>query len=331
MIDLIREIREESLKKFKGSKKAKFWKEKDFIDRVVDAGVVILPSTGCRHAMCIMCGYIYDCPREIEQHEIIAEFKRALKNLGNIEYLKIFTSGSFLDKREIEAETVRKIIHEINSRKSIRRVQIESRPEFITEENLEIFNELNAELEIGIGLETANDYIRNEIINKGFSFEDFKNAVNICRKYDVKVKAYLLLKPPFLTEKDAINDVRNSIRKIERIVDRISVNPINIQKGTLVEVLWRRGEYRPPWLWSVVEVLETDAKAFLMSKPTAAGLKRGAHNCFKCDKEVLRAIEEFNVTQDKSVFKELECECKDVWRTILEIEVFENGTLKEEN
>ncbi len=326
MIDLIKEIREESLKKFVGSKKAKFWKEKDFTDKVVDAGVIILPSTGCRHAMCIMCGYIYDCPREIKQEEIFAEFKRALENLGNIEYLKIFTSGSFLDRREIEHETIKKIINEIN-RKNIKRVQIESRPEFITEDNIEIFKDLKAELEIGIGLETANDSIRNNIINKGFSFKDFKDAVKICKKNEILVKAYLLLKPPLLTEKEAIDDVKYSIRKIEKLVDRISINPVNIQKGTLVEVLWRKREYRPPWLWSVVEVLKTDTKTFLMSKPTAGGLKRGAHNCLRCDRNVLNAIEKFNLTQDKSVFEGLECSCKNVWRTLLYTEVYENGTL----
>ncbi len=327
MIDLIKEIREKSFMKFKGRKKAKFWKEKDFIDKVVDTGVVILPSTGCKHAMCVMCGYIYDCPREIKQQEILEEFRKALENLGNIEYLKIFTSGSFLDKREIKAETIKRIVEEINKRK-IRRVQIESRPEFVTEENLEIFKDLKAELEIGIGLETADDFIRNEIINKGFSFKDFLNAVNMCREHGIKVKAYLLLKPPFLTEKEAIEDVKNSIKKIEKIVDRVSVNPMNVQKGTLVEVLWKKGEYRPPWLWSVVEVLKMETKAFLMSKPTAGGLIRGAHNCFKCDREVLRAIEKFNLTQDRKVFDEVECVCRDEWRAMLEIEVFENGPLE---
>ncbi len=268
-----------------------------------------------------MCGYVYDAAREIGQEEVVGEFKKAFGKIGDIEYLKIFTSGSFLDPQELSAGARQEILSHVPE--SLRRVQIESRPEFIKEKALlDIKNMLSAELEIGIGLETANDRIR-AAINKGFSFDDFKKAVKLCKKHDVKVKAYLLLKAPFLTEREALLDVRDSIVKARKAgADRVSVNPLNVQRGTLVERLWQRGEYRPPWLWTVVEVLkwaDENMDIPVLSHPTAAGKRRGAHNCVSCDGEVYKGIMAYSTTRDPRHL-ELECKCKDLWKDVLELE-----------
>ena len=45
----------------------KYWLEKDFIDKEVKTGVIILPTIGCSHARdvgCTMCGYIHDSPKK---------------------------------------------------------------------------------------------------------------------------------------------------------------------------------------------------------------------------------------------------------------------------
>ncbi len=47
-----------------------------------------------------------------------------------------------------------------------------------------------------MGLETGNDVIRDECINKGFNFTDFIKASGIAGEMGVSTKAYLLLKPP---------------------------------------------------------------------------------------------------------------------------------------
>ncbi|MCK5561792.1 MAG: TIGR01210 family radical SAM protein, partial [Thermoplasmata archaeon] len=129
---------------------------------------------------------------------------------------------------------------------------------------------------------------------------------------------------------DAISDVLNSIAQLSKhgLSDVISINPINIQKFTLVEHLFSRHDYRPPWLWSVVEVLTrgagllSDGRIRLLSHPTAGGLRTGAHNCGACDKVVLKAINEFSLTGDVAVFQapELDCDCREKWRDILELE-----------
>lgn len=317
-------LRKKSLAKYKGRNRAVFWKGGDFLDGPVEAGVIILPTTGCRWGRvegCIMCGYVYDAAREISQEQIVKEFERVLGELGDIEYLKIFTSGSFLDTKELSIDAMREILSQVPE--NIKRLQVESRPEFITEQILtDIRDVLGAELEIGIGLETANDRIRDSI-NKGFSFDDFEKAAKLCNKHDVKVKAYLLLKPPFLTEREALYDAKDSILKAQKAgADRVSVNPLNIQRGTLVEKLWQRREYRPPWLWTVVEVLkwaDENAAIPVLSHPTAAGKRRGPHNCGKCDADVYNGIMAYSTTRDPKHLK-LDCTCKKSWKDALGLE-----------
>jgi hypothetical protein len=336
--EIVREIRERGFKKFKGRERAIAWRGKDFLDKTVDCGVIILPTRGCewgRNSGCTMCGYVYDSAgRKLTQEEILNQFSSALSNLNSIEYLKIFNSGSFFDGMEIAQTTSEKIFEQVNNRPEIRRVQVESRPEFLTHEILRKAKEgLNAELEIGVGLETTNDYIRVNCINKGFLLEDFKKATNLCKELEVQVKAYLLIKPPFLTEKEAIEDAINSGIEAERLgVSRVSFNPVNIQKGTLVELLWKKNEYRAPWLWSIVKILENLNKRVgipVLSHPTAAGKKRGTHNCGKCDSEVYDAIITFSITQDSSYLTNLECECKERWKDHLELEQLSHGTFGE--
>ena len=144
----------------------------------------------------------------------------------------------------------------------------------------------------------------------------------------VSIKTYLLLKPPFLTDRDAITDLLSSISDLreQKLTDCISINPVHIQKFTVVEYLFDRNDYRPPWLWSVVEVLKhgvellKDTDIRLLSQPTAGGLRRGPHNCGKCDSEVLKAIEKFSLNNNPEEFKDLQCTCQKKWNDILELE-----------
>ena len=89
--------------------------------------------------------------------------------------------------------------------------------------------------ELAFGLETSSDRIRRDSINKGFTFEDFIRAAETARKNGATVKAYLMLKPPFLSERQAMEDIIRSIDDAAPYADTISINLCNVQKGTLVD------------------------------------------------------------------------------------------------
>jgi radical SAM enzyme (TIGR01210 family) len=102
-----------------------------------------------------------------------------------------------------------------------------------------------------------------------------------------------------------------------------------VQRGTLVDELFYRKAYRPPWLWSVVEVLKRahgKTNSVVTSDPLAAGQARGPHNCGKCDSEFSDAIRNYSLTQDITVFDPLHCDCKSVWEKVLELEQWTFGS-----
>ena len=95
----------------------------------------------------------------------------------------------------------------------------------------------------------------------------------------MSTKAYLMMKPPFISEKDAIEDMVKSAMDASPYAPTISINVCNVQRGTLIDEMFYRKSYRPPWLWSVVEVLLLHGRtgSAIMSDPVAAGMPRGPH------------------------------------------------------
>lgn len=299
---------------------------------------IIFRSAGCRWGKaggCTMCGYVYDCasePPTLEDYE--AQLTKAMKKAEKFpEYMvKIFTSGSFLDEQEVPREARDAILKTLANDPGVIKVLVETRPNFVTEENIQDCLRIleNKPFELAFGLETSSDKIRKDSINKGFTFRDFVRAAEIARRHGVTVKAYLLLKPPFLSENQALKDIIRSIDDAAPYADTISINLCNVQKGTLVEALWEKGQYRPPWLWSIVEILKKAKAAHpelpLMSDPVGAGSKRGPHNCKICSSEVADSIRAFSLTQDPADLNKVDCECKQLWKKVLEIEDFTYGT-----
>jgi len=204
----------------------------------------------------------------------------------------------------------------------VKRVIVESRCEFVTEDALSRAKEF-VPLDVAVGLESTNDEVREECIGKGMRFEEYLRVVKLTSKLNVGLKTYLLLKPPFLSEDEAIRDTITSINELMRlgIHTRISINICNVQAGTLVERLWKNGEYRPPWLWSALHILRYAKKTYpdlvVMSDPVGYGKNRGPHNCGECDQMVASAIKSFSETQDirnlDDAFR-VGCECLENWR-----------------
>jgi hypothetical protein len=305
------------------------WSEKDISNKkIVDAFVIIFRTRGCSWALnsgCSMCGYFNDSIwTKISDEDILKQFETAMEKYENQKFVKIFNSGSFLDDKEISPKIRKKILNKLSETSD--KISIESRPEFITSKKLSEIKKIigSKQFEIGIGLETADDSIRKNCINKGFNYKDYKKAAELVKKHGFSLKTYLLIKPPFMTEKEAIDDAIQSVNKIKDFTDIISFNPCNVQRNTVVEYLWKRREYRPPWLFSIVEILKesnkiTD-KVLLKCDISGGGNIRGAHNCKKCDNIFLKAISKFSLSQDVKVLNNLDCECKEKWLDQLDIE-----------
>jgi radical SAM enzyme (TIGR01210 family) len=312
----------------------KCWSEEDVLDsRPCRAFVVILKTRGCTWALaggCTMCGYANDSAwTKVSEEQLVAQFQKAWTQSKGEELVKIYTSGSFLDRFEVMPGAQRRILEIIG--KGPRKVAFESLPGFVTDETLGPLEGLCQKLEVGIGVESANLLVLRDSVNKGHAFETFPAAAAACRRHGVSVKAYLMCKPPFLKESDALVDSTATIVAAAPHSDMVSLNPTNVQSNTLVDALYRRGSYRPPWLWTIVQALldgRTTAEAagfagMLKSDVIASGQSRGAHNCGACDETVAGYLKKYKATQDKKWLRacldEVECRCRAEWRLALEL------------
>jgi hypothetical protein len=332
--DLILDIRErQRIKPSPVNEPAAVWSGRDHQNGgVSDTLTIIFRTAGCRWGKiggCTMCGFVYDrATTPPTTADLEAQYEKALSKADRLDnfILKIFTSGSFLDEREISEEARIKLLHEMAEDPRISKVIIETRPEFVTKDVLEkcVSSLGDKPFEIAIGLETSSDNIRVRSINKGFTFASFEKAALTAEKAGVSVKAYLLLKPPFLSEREALEDILKTIDDIADIVQTVSINLCNVQHGTLVEYLWERKQYRPPWLWSIVTILRKSKikhpYLVITSDPVGAGSKRGPRNCKKCSREIADVIREFSLTQDTAVLDKIGCECEGLWKTVLELD-----------
>jgi radical SAM enzyme (TIGR01210 family) len=296
------------------------WKEKDMISgRISDAMVVIMRTNGCCWAKaggCTMCGYRQASLSSVTEDDLNRQIDEALAKYKEQRFVKIYTSGSFLDENEIPVQVRKRILEEFSG---CERILFESRPEFVTKDAVAALPRTTT---VALGLESSDPDILKESINKGFTQEDSRRAGMLIKEAGLKVRTYLLLKPPFLTESAAMEDTIRSALFADGFSDEISINPLNVQRGTYAERLWRAGDLRPPWIWSLTEVLRQlsgKVNARLMSSPSGGGTSRGVHNCGGCDQQLLDGIERFSFSQD---VKDLDakCECIKDWQTYLESE-----------
>ncbi|MHA2296033.1 MAG: archaeosine biosynthesis radical SAM protein RaSEA [Candidatus Hodarchaeales archaeon] len=337
---LARNLRNQHLNKIKESINPPVaWIE----DTVLSTGegralAIILPTRGCHWARsssggCNICGYINDS-HLTGPTDPLGDFKTTWNERyapeKGINSVKIFNSGSFFDPSEIPWDSARKILEFLATREEIDEITVESRPEFILKHSnrLDQVKEIlgSKKFGIGIGLESFNGTIRKYCINKGIEETEYLASLEEVNERDFFAKTYVLLKPPFITEFESIKDCQLTIAQAFQAGSQmVSLNPCNVHSGTLVEWLWKQGKYRPPWLWSVVQVLKFFNRTrlqgrILQCEPVGTGKSRGPSNCKKCNDEVLKAIEKSSRTQDFSRLGELFCVCKKKWKTELLIE-----------
>ena len=295
--------------------------------------VVYLRSTGCQYMRdnenggCAMCGHFVGTTRGrmVTVQEYSAQFQDIISKIDftDIPMICVYNAGSFLNNEEISPDARRFIYKTINSMEDIKYVIFESRPEHINENKIREMRKFipDKRIEIGIGLESSDPYVRDICLNKGLDVDILKQSLAIMKKYDIKCLGYVLLKPPFMNERLAIEDSVRSIKwAVELGFDVVSLEPVSVQRNTLIDLLYRMGEFRPPWIWSVMSVV--------MSAHGLCPLRIGGfeffprpdvytHNCPVCDEKCVNAIEEYNATGDVQVISDVfnaGCSnCKERW------------------
>lgn len=288
------------------------------------AATVILRTKGCAwwwKSGCTFCGYFNDVRDDVSADDMFSQWefaKESTNNFEGCEMIKVYTSGTFFEDRENPPEWQDKVLSE--TKEMGLHLVVEAQAQMCTPEKISWVAERHPGCTVAIGLEAYDDKVLRFHVNKGFTIRQWHKAVDMLKDNQLRVKTYLIFKPPFMSEGVALNHTTSWLGDVAPFSDEVSVNPMNIQKRTVVDRLYRNNEYRPPWLWSLVEMIkqahvktgETGCRVIV--HPTAGGKVRGAHNCGSCDVEVVAAIERYSVSGEISEFHGLNCSCKSHWR-----------------
>jgi radical SAM enzyme (TIGR01210 family) len=290
--------------------------------------MIVLKTKGCEYAHktggCTVCGFLNHAEPGITGEKIInqLDFALAALDLSNVGEIDILTLGSFLNDSEVDIGTRLAIMDRLSKIRHVRRVSIESRAEYVTVDKIKIIRQALGEdkiLEFGIGLESSNDYLRNKVIKKGLSKKSFEKTVTKVKEAGAHLLTYLLIKPPHVSEKEAISDAVQSAAYVFQTAKKIKVparaafEPVFICENTQLENLYLRARYRLLNLWSVLEVIEKTHKygcIFLGLSDENLSMERMPFSCSQCNEKIIREIENFNKTQDISGMIKLDCECK---------------------
>lgn len=278
---------------------------------------------------CTMCNYSHRSG--ISAENVIRTYEddilNSISNIGkHYDKLKLYINGSFFNEHELSAEVATCFLKRIKNVFGIEQVCVETRPEYINcEKMLHYISETQLKFEVCFGIESTNDEIRNKCLHKNLNYLSFINVYHsICELCDVKV--YLLVKPPFISERESIEDVVNSVYDLlNEGITSISYTPIAIQKNTLLEFLLQENVYRPVWLWSLIEINSRLSSVHAQYPQIhLSGLDFYPeplylfYNCENCTKTLLNILKEKPNLTWADIPQELLCSCYDEWKAEIE-------------
>ena len=231
-----------------------FLLEREYIapGRIEEVATVLLTNRECpfRCLMCDLWKHTTDAP--VAVGDIPRQLDFALESLSAAQHVKLYNSGSFFDRKAIPAEDYGAIAERIGH---FQTVVVENHPKLCGDNVLKFRDLLHGNLEVALGLETVHPDVLPRL-NKQMTLDDFEDAVTFLRKNDINVRAFILLRPPFLDEYEGVKWALRSLKyAFDAGVQCCSVIPTRAGNG-IMDHLERSGDFAPPSLRSIESVLE---------------------------------------------------------------------------
>jgi len=278
-------------------------KELSASGEIEETGVIFLTNRECPFN-CLMCDLWKNTTDETVPPGAISEqIEWSLEMMPGIKQIKLYNSGSFFDPQAVREEEYGKIASLLEG---IKTVIVESHPAFINEKCLSFRDMLKPELEVAIGLETANNEILKKL-NKKMTTADFSQSVSFLFANGIKTRAFILLKPPFLTESEGIYQAKRSVDfAFGAGAGSCVIIPVRAGNGAM-DLLASKKLFSPPDIRSLEQVTEY-----------AISLKRGRvfadtwdlglfSSCNICLEKRINRLTEMNLYQ--KIPGAVECKC----------------------
>jgi radical SAM enzyme (TIGR01210 family) len=182
---------------------------------------------------------------------IPTQIEYALQRLAPARQVKLYNSGSFFDLQAIPLQDYSAITTQVSA---FERVIVESHPALVGENCFAFSRGLAGKLEVAMGLETVHPQIL-ERLNKRMTTSQFAAAAEKLREHDIDLRVFILVKPPFMREEEAVEWAARSLDfAFDCGATAATLIPTRSGNGALDE-LARRGEFAPPCLDTLEEAV----------------------------------------------------------------------------
>jgi radical SAM enzyme (TIGR01210 family) len=174
---------------------------------VVPVATIFLTNRECPWR-CLMCDLWRNTLTEsVHVGAIPTQIDYALERLSAARQIKLYNSGSFFDPRAIPPEDYAAIVERVAG---FERVIVECHPALVGATCISFSDRIEGKLEVAMGLETAHREILQRL-NKRMSLEQFDCAAQFLRKNEIDLRVFILVKPPFMTEDEALEWAARSV------------------------------------------------------------------------------------------------------------------------
>jgi archaeosine synthase beta-subunit len=221
--------------------------------RVVQSGTIFLTNKECPWH-CLMCDlWKTTLTYTVPPGAIPRQIDYALEQFGcRPEQLKLYNGGSFFDPAAIPPEDYAAIADKVSFAKHI---IVESHPRLIGKRVIEFRGLLRGSLEVGMGLETVHPEILPRL-NKNFTLAHFANAAQFLREREIGVRAFVLVKTPFMSEAEGLEWAVKSVAwAFQSGATVTALIPTRGGNGAM-ERLREAGEFVPPRLSTLEKACE---------------------------------------------------------------------------
>lgn len=217
---------------------------------VEDVATIFLTNRECPFR-CLMCDlWRHTTDATVPPGALPAQVDHALSRLPPARHLKLYNSGNFFDRKAVPPAAHAALAERI---RRFDTVIVENHPKLCGDDLLRFRDRLDGRFEVAMGLETTHPDVLPRL-NKRMTLGDFAAAAAFLRRHDIGVRAFILLRPPFLDEAEGVDWALRSIEwAFDAGVECCSVIPTRGGNG-LLDRLAADGLFTPPTIRSMEHV-----------------------------------------------------------------------------
>ena len=222
-----------------------FWeKELDASGEPCSTATIFLTNRECPWR-CLMCDLWKNTLTEsLPQGAIPRQISYALRQLPPARQIKLYNNGSFFDPQAIPTKDHAIIAERLTG---FERVIVECHPGLVGKTCNQFNDRIPGRLQVAMGLETVHPEIL-EKLNKRMTLDQFAKASSDLDASGIELRAFILVKPPFMPEEEALHWAARSLDfAFECGATVACLIPTRAGNGAM-ETLEQSGLFAPPRL-----------------------------------------------------------------------------------